>query len=172
MGKRIFTKGLPVSAVVLVVIGGILGLLVLRDCARLKIIIVNSTDSVLENVSVFEGDAHPFVHWSGRLRPDEVRRIRVTEHVGADLRLRGKDAVTGRAFDGLWFYADTDAFPGATYLFLVERFGVHTARWEADRAWIDPLNLGSLFLEEMACLDDVLWSRTRRLFERIANGIS
>ena len=172
MRKRILTNGIPVSAVILVVIAVCLGLFILPDCARQNVIIVNSTHSSLENVSVTGGVARGYAHWSGRLRPGEVRHIRITEHVATDLRLRGTDTVTGRAFEGISFYASTDAFPGATHLFLVERFGVHIGMWEADRAWIDPLNLGSLFLEEMACIDHVLWSRIRRLSERIANGLS
>ncbi len=170
MGRRIFSNGIPVSAVILFVIAVCLGLLILPGCARLKIIVVNSTHSTLENVSVTGGVALGYAHWSGRLRPGEVRHIRITEHVGTNLRLRGSDAATGRAFEGLSNYASTDLSPGATHLFLVERFGVHTRMWEADRAWIDPQKLGSLFIEEMACLDHILWSRLKQLITRLSDG--
>ena len=148
MGRRIFSNGIPVSALILVVIEVCLGLLILPGCARLKIIVGNSTHSTLENVSVTGGVALGYAHWSGRLRPGEVRHIRITEHVGTNLRVRGSDAATGRAFEGLSNYASTDLSP----------------------AWIDPQKLCSLFIEEMACLDHILWSRLKQLITRLSDG--
>lgn len=167
MRKRILTNGIPVSAVILVVIAVCLGLLVMPDCARLNIIVVNSTTDYLTDVSVTGGVARGYAHWSGRLRPGDVQRIRVTAHVGTNLRLQGTNATTGRGFDDNSFYASTSGTPGATFLFLVEDETVHTGMWEADKAWIDPLKLGSLFLAEMACLDHVLWSRLKGLTARL-----
>lgn len=167
MRKRIFTKGIPVSAVILVVIAACLGLLVLPDCARLKIIVINSTTDNLENVSVTDSMAPGYAHWSGRLRPGDVQRIRITARLWADVRLRGTNVAAGREFDERSFYASTDLFPGRTFLFLVEDHGIHTAMWEADKSWIALPWPGSLFLQEMACLDHVIWSELKSLMARL-----
>ena len=167
MRKRILTKGIPVSAVILVVIAVCLSLLILPDCARVNIIVVNSTTDYLTDVSVTGGVARGYAHWSGRLRPGGVQHIRVTERVGTDLRLRGTNATTGREFDEYSFYASTSGAPGETFLFLVEDDAVHTGTWKVNKAWIDPLGLGSQFLVEVACLDHVLWSWFKRLTARL-----
>lgn len=166
MAKKNFTRGIPVSAVVVVVIGSILGLLVLPDCARLNVIVINSTADPLENVSVTGGVARGYAHWSGRLEPSEVRHIYIRERVGTDLRLQATSATTGRVFDAYSPYASTSGAPGETFFFLVEDFAVHTGKWK-ERVRIDPLGLGSYFFVETACIDYILWSRFKGLIARL-----
>lgn len=164
MAKQIMVTGRKV----LVAIGSLLliGLvaLILPDCSRARVEVVNGSTSVLEDLTLTMWGR---VVWSGRLETRERQRIAVAESTGDSFVLEGRYAESGVRFEGISSYAMN--YSGLTHLFLVKDDGVHVGAWyDLPKPWSEEARVldkaryfGTLFLDLMSCADHALWTSIR-----------
>ena len=164
MAKQIMVTGRKV----LVAIGSLLliGLvaLILPDCTRARVVVVNNSTSVLEDLTLIMRDR---VVWSGRLDTRERQRIAVAESTGDSFVLEGRYAESGARFEGISSYAMN--YSGLTHLFLVKDDGVHIGAWYAPPwPWSEEAGVldkaryfGAMLLHFMSCADHALWTLIR-----------
>ncbi len=164
MAKQIMVTGRKV----LVAIGGLLliGLvaLILPDCTRSRVLVVNGSTSEIEPLVLIMRE---HVVWSGRLRTHEARRIAVAVRASDPFLLTGRYAKTGSRF--LEYSSYASYYSGRIHLFLIKDDGVHTgywydppAPWSEEGGGLDEVRyFGALFLDLMSCTDRELWSWIR-----------
>ena len=153
---------------VLVAIGGLLliGLvaLILPDCTRSRVLIVNGSTSEIEPLVLIMRE---HIVWSGRLGTHEARRIAVAVRASDPFLLTGRYAETGSRF--LEYSSYASYYSGRIHLFLIKDAGVHAGEWR-DPSWPPSKEMtirdevrvfGALFLDLMSCADHALWTLIR-----------
>ncbi len=131
-------------------------LLVLPDCARFKVEIINASRGELDGMSLSIRDQ---VVWLGRLKSSERRHIAIGAHVNGRFLLKGRYAGSDVRFEQTSAYTiDHDR---QTHVFLVKDDRVHYGSWRApphnksdDWSTFDTmLFYGTLLVNVIRCVD-------------------
>lgn len=155
MKKPPVAKIFKVLAVIVALLLGVLVLLTLPECCRIRAMIINNSRYPVEGVTLTLRDQHI---WSGGMGQLDDQRICVPQNVDGVFDIKGQYTDTGEWFAGYSGYVYS--YDERIHLLLIEDDGIRRVSWrDPPRASAVSFSkeflvqIGALFLRSMSCLD-------------------